>query len=535
MNRRLRLGVAAVLLGGCQALAPGRPNSPPPAALTLAGPEVSREARLRFRVDPVHGAAFAVADDQAEAPAWVEAQEVSHSLQGGRTTVSLQLTHVGTGPVSIRPACVADRPLLASELPASWPRLAPGDVRRAQLTFDNPTGDGFEFTLSLALAAPEGPEPEAYQLQQAQGPVATASSTYGALVPGRAIDGDIATQWACAEWRPAAAWLALDTGELRLMDAVSVKLRPFTGAASYRIETSRDGVAWQAATGPLRNTSWKNERKPFLAPVTARHVRLAFTNDPVTPEGRFSVFNLAVEPTGASASLSPSPTPSPASTPAPTATPPRVTAPWLRHFEGDALGSDPVDFVDPRSEGFAFDWMPAVRWRVVDHAGSRQYLHDGLANLAYLSFRRYRGGAFGTSDGRLPARYFTELDVTPLRSYTYSPTGDQGTQVYYLDPTNYVEVLIKPTWYEVWVATNAPPFQSRGWSRLFASPVTTAAGQRRRLGAGVDCTTGQLEVFLEGTRVATLGVGMLTDRPHWLALRGAGNIVAHDNIRVEPR
>jgi hypothetical protein len=207
----------------------------------------------------------------------------------------------------------------------------------------------------------------------------------------------------------------------------------------------------------------------------------------------------------------------------------------LRHFDADALGSDPADFIDPRAEGFSFDWMPAVRWRVVDHAGSRQYLHDGLSNFAYLSFRRYRGDAFGLPDGGLPSRYFTELDVTPLRSYTYSPTGDQGTQVYYLDPTNYVEVLIKPSLYEVWVATNAAPFQSRGWARLFASSVTTAAGQRRRLGAEVDCTTGRMKVYLDGGQVATLSIGMLTERPHWLALRGAGNIVAHDNIRVEPR
>jgi hypothetical protein len=513
--------------------------------MALAGPEAMREARLRFRVDPLHGAAFAVADDQAAAPAWVEAQEVSHSLAGGKTTVALQLTHVGPSPVSVRPACVAERPLLASELPARWAHLAPGDVQRVQLTFDNPTGDGFEFSLTLALDAPDGPAAQPYRVTQVAGAVATASSSYGALTPGRAIDGDPATQWASAEWRPAAAWLAVDTGALRAMEAVSVKLPPFTGGAAYRVETSGDGVTWNAATGPLRNTSWGVERKPFLAPVTARHVRLAFTNDPLTPEGRFSVFSLAVEPTGAAASPGPTPTPSFSSAPTPTpsagassmpsSSPSGGASPWLRHFDTDALGSDPADFIDPRAEGFAYDWMPAVRWRVVDQGGSRQYLHDGLANLAYLSFRRYRGGAFGTSDGRLPARYFTELDVTPLRSYTYSPTGDQGTQVYYLDPTNYVEVLIKPTWYEVWTATNAAPFQSRGWSRLFASPVTTVAGQRRRLGAGVDCTTGQLRVFLEGVQVASLNVGMMTDRPHWLALRGAGNIVSHDNIRVEPR
>ncbi|MEB3220528.1 MAG: discoidin domain-containing protein [Candidatus Sericytochromatia bacterium] len=539
MTRGIRLGLAAALVGGCQALTPGRVGDPPPATLTLAAPEATQEAQLRFRVDPLHGAAFPVDEESAALAAWVEPQEVSHSLREGRTSVRVQLTHVGGAPVSVSPVCVSERRLVASELPARWPRLAPGEVRQAELTFDNPTGDGFEFSLTLALAPPEGPPPQPFALAQVAGGVATASSSYGALLPDRAIDGDAATQWACAEWRPAAAWLAVDVGAPRVMDAVTVKLRPFTGGATFRVETSSDGVTWTPATGPLRNTSWFAERKPLLAPVTARHVRLAFTNDAVTPEGRFSVFSLAVEPSSPGASPTPTasvaPTSPPSMTPSPTPTPSGASSPWLRHFDADALGSDPGDFVDPRAEGFSYDWMPAVRWRVVDHAGSRQYLHDGLANLAYLSFRRYRGTAFGTSDGLLPARYFTELDVTPLRSYTYSPTGDQGTQVYYLDPVNYLEVLIKPTWYEVWAATNAAPFQSRGWARLFATPVATSAGQKRRLGAEVDCTTGRTRVFLDGVSLATLSVPMLTQRPHWLALRGAGNIVAHDNVRVEPR
>ncbi|RYF28486.1 MAG: hypothetical protein EOO23_07455, partial [Comamonadaceae bacterium] len=62
--------------------------------------------------------------------------------------------------------------------------------------------------------------------------------------------------------------------------------------------------------------------------------------------------------------------------------------------------------------------------------GSKQYMHDGLSNTANLSFRRYRGTAFG-ADGALPNRYFTELQVTPIKSYTYAPTGDQGTQFFY--------------------------------------------------------------------------------------------------------
>ena len=117
----------------------------------------------------------------------------------------------------------------------------------------------------------------------------------------------------------------------------------------------------------------------------------------------------------------------------------------------------PADFIDPNDEGYSFSWMPRVSWKVASRDGSRQFMHDGLSNTANLSFRRYRGTALGTTNGQLPKRYFAELEVTPVQSYTYSPTGDQGTQFYYIDPKNYVEILIKPTYFEVWSAINAEP------------------------------------------------------------------------------
>jgi hypothetical protein len=207
----------------------------------------------------------------------------------------------------------------------------------------------------------------------------------------------------------------------------------------------------------------------------------------------------------------------------------------VRNFDTDPVGTQPGDFIDALDEGYSYAWMPRVPWRVNSVNGSRQYVHDGLANMAFLSFQRWRGTALSTADGRLPDRYFTELDVTPLRSYTYAPTGDQGTQVYYLDPLNYVEVLIKPGFFEVWSATDAAPFQSRGWSRLFWSPMQTVAGQTRRLGADVDARNGRMRVFVDGVELATVSSPLLTTQPHWYALRGAGNIVAHDNIRIERR
>ncbi|MFP5503427.1 MAG: hypothetical protein ACLGIN_13140, partial [Candidatus Sericytochromatia bacterium] len=264
-------------------------------------------------------------------------------------------------------------------------------------------------------------------------------------------------------------------------------------------------------------------------------------NDAGAPMDRFSVFEMQVNGGGGTATPAPTPTATP--TPAPTATPTPMpsttpsTAPgsYLNTFEQFSLGADPSDFVDPLDEGYSYSWMPRVNWRVASHDGSKQYMHDGLSNQANLSFRRYRGTAFGTSNGRLPDRYFSEVDVTSIKSYTYSPTGDQGTQFYYLDPTNYVELLIKPNLFEVWVANEAQPFQSRGWQRLYYTPINTSAGQKRRLGADIDATRGTIKVYFDGQLMTTLTHSMLNTQAHYFALRGTGNIVVHDNLRIEPR
>jgi hypothetical protein len=205
----------------------------------------------------------------------------------------------------------------------------------------------------------------------------------------------------------------------------------------------------------------------------------------------------------------------------------------LLDFEALALGSSPPDFIDPNDEGYSFPWMPRVTWKIVSLNASKQFEHDGLSSQGNLSFRRYKGTALGTANGALPDRYLAELDVTPIDSVNYAPTGDQGTQVYYLDPTHYVEVLIKPTMFEVWQCDGGVPFTSTGWTRLYFSDATTAANQTRHLGAEIDCTTHTLKAFFEGQLMTTLTIPMLTTQPHFLALRGTGNVVAHDNVHVK--
>lgn len=230
----------------------------------------------------------------------------------------------------------------------------------------------------------------------------------------------------------------------------------------------------------------------------------------------------------------PTPEPTATPTPEPSATAEPVPGELVRDFEADAVGSDPADFVDPNDEGFSYAWMPRVTWRVADVQGSRRYLHDGLSNTGDLSFRRYRGTGLGTANGELPQHYFAEIDVTPQQSYTYAPTGDQGTQFYYLDPTHYVELLVKPTQFEVWVCDDAPPFQSTGWSRVYVASTTTAANQTRHMAADVDCNAHTLTAYLDGNLMTTQTISMLTTQPHYFALRGSGNLVSHDNLHIKP-
>jgi hypothetical protein len=291
-------------------------------------------------------------------------------------------------------------------------------------------------------------------------------------------------------------------------------------------------------TGPLRNTTWNLETKNLPAGTQARFVRIHCKNDPASPEARFGIYE--VMPSTSAPTGTPAPTAAPTATPTsgpvatPTPVPPATTGSLLETFEGVTPGSAPSTFVDPLDEGFSFSWMPRVRWHVESLNGSKQFIHDGLNPKAFLSFRRYRGTAFG-ANGTLPQRYFAQVAVTPLKSQTLAPTGDQGTQVYYLDPTHYLEVLIKPTLFEVWQCNAGQPFTSAGWTRLYFTNTTTAANQTRQLGATINTGTHQLTAFLDGVQKTTVTSSLLTSQTHFLALRGTGNVVAHDNLRIEPR
>lgn len=220
--------------------------------------------------------------------------------------------------------------------------------------------------------------------------------------------------------------------------------------------------------------------------------------------------------------------------PAPSVTP---TPPLLHEgFEATPLGDVPRDWVDVATEATVPAWVYAGNWRVVeDEGGNRVFMHDDVREQPAVSFQRYRGDALGTTDGELPARYHAEVAMRPIKSpHNYPPTGDQGVQFYYLGVGQYLEVVIKPDQIEVWEADGAEPKTSKGWKRLWNKAVQTRAGDLRRIGARVDMEAGTFEAWLDGERLTTVASTLIKPQPAWLALRGIGNVVSFDDVRIEP-
>ncbi len=541
---RTQVFLAIALLAACQQAPPSSPTG----EAAKSGPEWQPEPRratqqFTIDVDPVRAAAFERATEAGQLRLALDSPTVSHDPATDRTTVTLHVTNAGTALSDLR-LRVADPAHLVSA-PASPRALEVAGARQALTwVFDNPGAASFSFHVGFT-----GTPGQRALLALVPASGATASSTYGTLVPGRAIDGNLSTQWANDGYRAPEAWLRIDTGAVRSLGSLAVKMQPQSGGAFYRIETSNDGVAFTAATGNLKNASWNLETKALPAGTQGRYVRLHFFNDAASPEIRFSVFEVRVDGGGGGTATptpvptgtpTPGATPTPAVTPTPGATPtPTTSLPpagtYGNTFEALALGAAPSEYIDPRDEGYSYSWMPRVAWSIVSYNGSRQYEHNAFASTSLLSFRRYRGTALGTPNGQLPARYFAQVDVTPIRSGSYSPTGDQGTQFYYLDPTHYLELLIKPTLFEVWVANGAEPFTSRNWQRIHYTTTTTSAGQRRRLSAEIDANAHTMRCYLDGQLRATVSHPMLNTQTHFFALRGAGNVVVHDNVTIQPR
>lgn len=274
-------------------------------------------------------------------------------------------------------------------------------------------------------------------------------------------------------------------------------------------------------------------RARVLVPFVA--LALAACQAPLAAPGAPGGRSAARSPTATAASGTPNMA-EPGSTvalPAPSLTPAPLLL--LESFEDAPLGDTPADWVDVATETAVPAWVYAGNWRIVqDDTGNRVFLHDDVRTQPAVSFQRYRGSALGTQNGVLPTRYQAEVAMRPIHSpYNYPPTGDQAVQFYYLGTGRYVEVVIKPDQLEIWEADGAEPRTTKGWKRLYNKALATKAGELRRIGARVDAEAGTFEAWLDGERLTSVKSALIKPQPAWITLRGIGNVVSFDDVRVE--
>jgi hypothetical protein len=236
------------------------------------------------------------------------------------------------------------------------------------------------------------------------------------------------------------------------------------------------------------------------------------------------------EPSGSVLDVS---SPRPSASPSPTPAAKR----YFTDFESATLGSVPADFVDVTTEETVPAWVYKGNWAVTaDEAGNKVLMHDDVRQQPAVSFQRYRGTALGSANGRVPDLYYTEVAMRPIRSpHNYTPTGDQGVQFYYLKYDTYLEVVVKPTFIEIWEANNAEPKTTKGWKRLWGQALNTKGGDVRKIGALVDVKAGTFTAYLDGKPLSTVKSDILKPQAAYVALRGIGNVVSFDDFLIEAR
>jgi hypothetical protein len=229
--------------------------------------------------------------------------------------------------------------------------------------------------------------------------------------------------------------------------------------------------------------------------------------------------------------------PVPSASPSPSPTP--TTRPGVHvDFEDTAAGAVPADFVDVATEGSLPAWVYKGNWKVqADDKANHVFLHDDVREQPAVSFMRYRGAGMGTANGAMPATYYAEVAMRPIRSpINYPPTGDQGVQFYFLAYNQYLEVVVKPDMLEIWECNGGEPKTAKGWKRLWNESLITKAGDVRHVGALVDTKAGSFTAYLDGKPHGSVQSDLLgPTKQAYVALRGIGNVVSFDDLAIEPR
>lgn len=200
----------------------------------------------------------------------------------------------------------------------------------------------------------------------------------------------------------------------------------------------------------------------------------------------------------------------------------KFVADWARVPDGKA----PADWVDVQDDDDAqFSWIYDGEWHVRRDGLPRLVVPNANTALPEpLTFRRYDGGAFGRS-GELPERYRVILEGRSLGGAArFNGYGELASQVFYLSPVSYVEVLQTDNAFSFWQADNAPPMQGAGWQQLGKVPNRVRQGEWVRFGAEVDTRAGTLTAFLGDRAVATMSPSLMASGAEpKLTLRATGN------------
>lgn len=207
--------------------------------------------------------------------------------------------------------------------------------------------------------------------------------------------------------------------------------------------------------------------------------------------------------------------------PAPAAAPLRA---YRSDWSAVPDGQSPSEFVDVRADGHRQAWLYDGGWRVSRHGGRAVLEVPFALTEPYepLSFRRYAGDAFG---GGLPRRYRIQAEARSLGgSMRFRGYGELAIQVFYVDPTHYVEVLQTDEHLLLWEADDAPPMQGKGWTRLGRIDHPAKTGDWVRFGAQVDRRSGEILALLDGRVVLRARSELLKrDTPASFTLRATGN------------
>ena len=156
---------------------------------------------------------------------------------------------------------------------------------------------------------------------------------------------------------------------------------------------------------------------------------------------------------------------------------------------------------------------------------------------------RYKGEAFGRSDGQAGLRYRVDVDASAYQEAIHPqvhgfPTGVLNLMPYYQDPTHYVMIVAKKQTVEAWVADGqrpasmAWPDTNKLWGTWLKEPI--AVGQVFKLGAEVDVEAKKLRIYVNDELKAEREVPQMdASKPHWVALGANGNFAQYDNLKLQ--